>query len=128
MTQMGNRIPQNIYITSFTPQTDLKDLTLDTGLSLSANNSFVVCILTHDLIFGVANQLPNGASYAGIITYTAQGSDDYTKRQFYQVVKQDGTNNYYSNGQIEFVDGVLTLTKLYSRFISGCRYDVVIMV
>lgn len=123
---MANGLPKYVYCGSFTPSSNAKSLTIDTGLVAGSNNSVVVGIITSDLLYGVAGQ--TGDNTMAIIDYMAQGSSNYNYYQRYIGAKVDGTNDFYTNGTITFVDGTLTISGLYSSFVQGCKYNVVVMV
>ena len=124
LMMMGSPLPSNVYIGSFTPDTNLNSITIDTGLTFRANGSFVIGIITHDLQYGVSGQSSNVA----IVDYMGQGSSEYANTHRYMCVKEAGANDYYTNGQISFADGVLTISSLYGNFVAGCKYDVIVMV
>lgn len=123
---MGTSLPSNVYISSFTPDTEIRAITIDTGLTLGPNHSFAVGIVTNDLQYGT----PNLTASAGvaIIDYIGQGSTDYSSYHRYIGPKKDGTNDYYANGTINFSNGMLTISGLYGHFIPNCRYNVVVLV
>ena len=125
---MGSGLPQGVYYGSFTPETPQREITIDTHLTLGANNSFVVGIITHDLQYGVPNQFTSVQASHAITDYMGQGSTDYACTHRYIGVKPDGTNDYYTNGTLSFTDGVLTISNLYSRFMPNCTYYVIVMV
>lgn len=125
---MSNGLPKGIYYGSFTPDKPLNQITVDTHLSLGVNGSFVVGIITHDLQYGVPDQFSSASVPHAIIDYMGQGSADYANSHRYIGVKPNGSNDYYTNGQLSFTDGVLTISNLYGKFMPNCTYHVIVMV
>lgn len=125
---MSKGLPSGVYYGKFTPESPLGTITIDTGLTLGPNKSFVVGILTHDLQYGVADQFQDASVSFAIIDYMGQGSDDYAKSHRYIGVKPSGANDYYTNGALTFADGVVTISGVHGRFMPNCTYHVIVMV
>lgn len=119
---MGN-MPKNIYHGYFTPNSDLTAITIDAGfMGLDNNGSVVVGIITHDLNYGEAGQYNGRAIVQYVGYYNKNGIHNR-----YAVVLSDGTNDWFGNGTISVNDGIISITGLVGRFVTGKKYEVIAM-
>lgn len=119
----GGRLPSNVFYTEIIPTVETNSLIIDTGLTtLNQNSNIVYAAITDDIAFGEVGVLDGRSAIVDVAGYV----NSYQKYNRCDVVKPDGTNDWYSNTTSTFTNGVLTLT-VSGYFAPGKKYKIIVM-